>query len=102
MIYIGKNTGLKEFGLVLKNWGKIHKAIYEYDPRDCVRDNLNIDSIRTFDKPYSKQFSDSKGKVFTLGTIYPCYKDDSSSDPVWEISEKDGFYTVVGYSSIEE
>src|SRR5690625_2521081 len=44
-IYIGQDADVKLLRSVLNDWEEIAEAIYRYQPRGCIKDNLTIESI---------------------------------------------------------
>lgn len=112
-VFLGPNVRMAQLKQVLNDWDKIAQAIYQYQPRECVRNHLTMDSVQSLGvysgtqrakylriagvSPESEQY-----EIVSIGTDQLCVVDPSSSGPAWIILSGGGEYRVLGQTSISE
>lgn len=112
-IFIAPHTSVETFRKFLNDWQDFVEAVYEYRPKQCVLDNLKIDSVTSFGSYQGRErekylslagITDSQEtvKVLSIGTNAPCLADPNSSDPAWIVLYADGVYKVMDDFVISE
>ena len=105
-IVMSPNTSVEVLRMILNDWGDIAEAVYQYRPRECVRENLKIDSITSlgsYQGRERKKYLSLAGiteqkktiRVLSIGAKDPCLVDPNSSDPAWIVLYVDGAYKVL-------
>lgn len=108
-IVVKTGGGVATLKMVLNDWDSIFKAILAYDSRNCVFDNLTIESINAvgeYDGPNEEVFwagiNADNSTIILIGTDEFCQKDESTSGPEWVVVKTSNSYSVVHVQYISE